>query len=120
MKLVSRVNILFIIILFSTMCTRDVIMEVEGECSEEVTYDNQIKPIIDNACAYSGCHAGGAPGSFTSYEGISDYFGSDLLERRVLINRDMPPNFTTLGPTELSEQELEFIKCWIQSGYPES
>lgn len=120
MKLVSLTLITFFFILLLGNCTRDQIMEIESDCGEVVTYENQIKPIIDNACAYSGCHAGGAPGNYVSYQEIKKYIGNDRIERRVLINRDMPPIYSTLGPTELSDQELELFKCWIQSGYPEN
>ena len=120
MKLVSGKILLALIIIFSVSCTRDQISEVESECGEEVSYEEQIKPIIDISCAYAGCHGGGAPGNFSTYDGISDYIGGKLIGRRVLIERSMPPNYAIIGPVRLSDEELELFQCWVQAGYPEN
>jgi hypothetical protein len=120
MKLVS---VFFVCIAFSIFfsCTRDMVMVVEGDCQEEITYDQDIRPIVNATCAYSGCHNGSsAPGNFTNYEGISKFFDSGLLARRVTISQDMPPDYATQGPTMLNEDELEFFKCWVEAGYPEN
>lgn len=121
MKLVSVIFIYAILVGFISSCTRDSVMEVENECSEEITYDEHIRSIMDRSCAYTGCHlSGGAPGNFATYSGISDYIGGDFLERRVVIQRDMPPNNATSGPTELNDDEIDLFKCWIEGGYLEN
>lgn len=120
MKLVSGIIFMALIITIYSSCTRDQVIEVESECQEEVTYNDQIDDIFNRSCAYVGCHAGSAPGNFTSFSGISDYTGGDALERRVVINRDMPPDYATGGPTSLTDEELELFTCWIQAGYPEN
>lgn len=120
MKLVSLLVISFIILISSYSCTRDQIEEVALECDELVTYDNQIRPLIINSCAYAGCHAGGAPGNFTTYTGLTGYINNGRLESRAIIARDMPPVYAILGPSSLMDEELELIKCWVQAGYPEN
>ena len=120
MKLVSGIVFIALIFVLSTACTRDSIEEVVSECVEEVSYDSKIRDLINSSCAYVGCHAGGAPGNFTTFSGISDYTGSEILSRRVIINRDMPPDFASEGPNSLTDEQIELFKCWIQAGYPEN
>ncbi|GLR16850.1 hypothetical protein GCM10007940_14650 [Portibacter lacus] len=106
---------------FIFSCTRDTISEVESECLEVITYTDHIQPLVNGTCAYTGCHVGSsAPGNFTTYDGLAKFFDNDLIEREVIRDRTMPPNSSTLGPTELSDEELELFKCWIQAGYPKN
>ncbi|MEK7255222.1 MAG: hypothetical protein AAB316_10790, partial [Bacteroidota bacterium] len=60
--------------LFST-CTYDEINLGGGSACDtlnDVTYDNQIKAIVDNSCAYSGCHVPGGVGTgdYRTYAGM--------------------------------------------------
>lgn len=95
----------------------------------EVTYDNQMKDIIDNSCAYTGCHdgAGGiAPFNYTNYDGLSNAFG--VMRTRVVTFKDdpaqgMPPNSSAYPQSrkdDLTEEELELFRCWIEAGFPEN
>jgi len=121
MKLVSGITIYLIFVAIISSCTRDMVSEVENECGEVITYDDHIRQIVDANCSYSGCHAGGgaAPGDFTSYSGMSAYFSGGALESRAVISRDMPPSYAS-GPTEMSAENIDLFKCWIQEGYPEN
>lgn len=102
-------------------CSKD-----ETGCT--TTYEEHIKPIIDNSCAYSGCHSGADASEwvpensidYTNYEGILANLESGLFTARVLTVKNMPPDqfIPPDKPTELSEEELELIKCWVESGYP--
>ncbi|MCB0599154.1 MAG: hypothetical protein H6557_06955 [Lewinellaceae bacterium] len=94
----------------------------------DVTYNNQIKAIVDNSCAYSGCHdgAGGiGPFDYTNYDGLSNAFG--VMRTRVVNLRDdpaqgMPPNRSVYPQSQkdnLTQQELELFECWINAGFPE-
>jgi hypothetical protein len=57
------------------------------------------------------CHeAGSLNGDFSSYEGISGVAKNGTLEKRVFINKDMPP----LEP--LPEEDLRKIRCWLDNG----
>ena len=93
-----------------------------------MTYNNQIKAIVDNSCAYSGCHdgAGGiGPFDYTNYDGLSNAFG--VMRTRVVNLRDdpaqgMPPNRSVYPQSQkdnLTQQELELFECWINAGFPE-
>ncbi len=98
------------------------------EEAEEVvaTYDESIKIIIDATCAYSGCHNGtpGVPGDYSSYAGLELDLENGSFFRRVIDSKDdpvlgMPPDRAP-GPTELTEEELQLILCWVENDYPEN
>jgi uncharacterized membrane protein len=120
MKLVAASIIVTLIILISSTCTREQIMVIEFECGEEITYNDHIREVIQTSCAYARCHAGTAPGDFTNYSGIAIYINGGLLERRVVMDRSMPPANAQDGPTSLTEKEIELFGCWIDAGYPEN
>jgi hypothetical protein len=107
-------------------CTQDKLPEPvpPGFCDTTITsYNLNIKPIIDNSCAYSGCHLDTAPGNFTTYEGASLFF--DKFQERVINLKDdeefgMPPFYTPSGrPVDLTQEEFDLMTCWINAGFPE-
>lgn len=93
----------------------------DQECTEEVSYTNQIASIMNTSCAYSGCHdAGAAVGDFTNYLSLKPYLNADQFVKRVVTLADMPPPYTMDGhPKELTKEQLELIECWIKSNYAE-
>jgi hypothetical protein len=118
----QRFRIIFIIssiaILFS--CAKDKLEENGEVCSDDITYQDDVRPILDRTCAYTGCHDGSsAPGDFTSYNRMLPFLNEDKFERRVIDRRDMPPNYSS-GPTALTAEELAFIRCWAEGGYLEN
>ncbi len=120
----------FYILLFSAYsCTADELPAPSGEinCEEvEVSYDLNIKAIIDRSCAYSGCHLDVAPGKYSTYNGLSGALKSGKFEQRVLNLRfdpiiGMPPDNAPEGrPRALSEEELDLVRCWLNKGFPEN
>jgi hypothetical protein len=97
----------------------------------EVTYTNLVQDIIDNSCAYTGCHlagsSSGATGDFSSYGGIAPYLESGSFRDRVVSQMDdpvsgMPPDATAYPESQkdtLTEEEFTIIQCWLSFGYPE-
>ncbi len=87
----------------------------------EVSFDANVKSIIDNSCAYSGCHSGSAPGDYTTYEGLKTILDSGLFQDRVLSAKNMPPEYAPdERPKTLSECELCIIQDWVDAGYPDN
>lgn len=120
---------LLLLMLAVFSCTSDQLPEptVPESCENTFpTYTDDIKPIIDNSCAYAGCHLGTAPGIYDDYEGVKSVIESGSFRERVVIQKDdplqgMPPNYAPDGrPKDLSAEELELIECWLDSGYPEN
>ncbi|MCI5080812.1 MAG: hypothetical protein MRY78_03925 [Saprospiraceae bacterium] len=89
------------------------------------TYDLNVQEIIDNNCAYSGCHLDGAPGNFSTYEGLQSVIASGDFVSRVITQREdpdfgMPPSYVPSDKNEdLTAEQLDIINCWIQGGFPE-
>ncbi len=95
----------------------------------KTTYSDEVKAIIDNSCAYSGCHSGSTASAwvtegskdYTNYEGMLDNLNNGKFAARVLDLKTMPPaaNFIPEGkPTELTADELDIITCWVENKYP--
>lgn len=106
-------------ILYSS-CSYDKIEVTPNPCNETYTYSDQIQEIINRNCSYSGCHdgTGGAPGNYTTYEGISGRLTNGQFADRVIQQRDMPPDYAS-GPTMLTAQELAALSCWMEQGFLE-
>jgi len=111
--------ILIIVSLFQTACTSDKLPEPMPEVCDGLTYDNGIKTIVDTYCAYSGCHVSGfIDGDFSTYEGMRSRLENGRIERRVIIDRDMPEPGS--NPDELTPEDFDDFKCWIDNGFPEN
>ena len=123
-------NLFLYLLLFMTLaCTQDKLTAIdagpEPACEEAPTYENSVKAIIDNSCAYTGCHVSGNPGDYTNYIGLNRVVTSGAFESRVFTQKDdpfigMPPSYAPNGrPTDLTAEELDLLRCWIDSGSPE-
>ncbi|MDF1866072.1 MAG: hypothetical protein P1U70_14665 [Saprospiraceae bacterium] len=114
-------------------CMSKKLEQIEPELCDivTVTYESHIKDIIDNSCAYAGCHdgAGGiGPGNYTNYGGLNSDINSGSFKERVIDQKDdsslgMPPNQSAWPQSlkdDLTEDELELMQCWINANYPEN
>lgn len=121
-------------ILLAPACTNDElpppVTPVFCDTISITTYDNGVKEIIDNSCAYGGCHdgAGGiGPGNYNNYSGLITYLTSGSFRDRVLSQREdpslgMPPDASVYPESQkddLTAEELEIIECWLLSNFPE-
>ncbi len=129
MRLIKSTIILCFISLMVS-CASDVVEPAEGCDLMEATYETNVKNIIDQTCAYSGCHdgAGGiGPGNYKSYQGLLQDLQSGSLGSRVLTRKNnpslgMPPDKSVYPQSQqdsLSAIQLEIITCWLQGGFPE-
>jgi len=119
-----------IFIVLPTACTSDKLPEPEPPAfcdTIKVSYNLQIKDIIDTNCAIAGCHRAGtrAPGDYTSYNSIEPFLVDREFKRYVIDLRNdpdigMPPNWeTNPGPKDLTPEEFDIVSCWVEAGYPE-
>lgn len=114
-------SLLFIALVF-TSCTNDELPEpTVSDCPIIITYIDDIKEIVDNSCAYEGCHVSGfGSGDFSSFAAMQGSINSGSFENRVVNQRNMPPSYAPADrPMELTAEELDLVKCWIQGGYTE-
>lgn len=125
----------FLIVFTMLACTNDELPLPESpaycDTISITTYDNGIHAIINDGCAYSGCHdgAGGiGPGNFNSYAGILSYLSNGEFRNRVITAQNdpalgMPPNQSVYPESrsdELPEEDFRAIFCWLNAGYPEN
>jgi hypothetical protein len=111
--------ILFFTSLLIISCAKDKLDPNIDVCTEEITYNQQIRSIINTSCAYIGCHDGSsAPGNYTNFRAMQPALDDIDFMRRVVETQDMPPSYA-IGPTTLSIEELILMRCWIQGGFKE-
>lgn len=111
-----------LLVFFCSSCTNDQLPAPSlSDCDAVVTYTTDIQAIVENSCAYEGCHISGfGSGDFSSFEGMQGSINSGSFEKRVVEQQDMPPTYAPEGkPKELTTEELELVKCWIENGYQE-
>jgi len=130
MKRTIEIISLLLLLFACIACVSDKLPEpeVNEECDEEgIKYTEDIKPLIDLYCAFSGCHTefSDAPGNFSTYEGMESYLNAEQFEFYVIDLKDdgqlgMPPNWpSNAGPHTIPQDELNKIQCWIDLNYPE-
>ncbi|MGK7392406.1 MAG: hypothetical protein ACNS60_18775 [Candidatus Cyclobacteriaceae bacterium M2_1C_046] len=76
-----------------------------------VSYDTQVKPILINNCAISGCHDGsnGASRNWTVFSNVQDK--AENIKTRTS-NGTMPPE----GNGTLTQEQIDLIACWVDDG----
>lgn len=86
------------------------------------TYESNVQAIIAQSCTYSGaCHLG----EYDSYGKLSSIVRNGRFAERVFLLRTdpilgMPPNNAPAGrPTDLTQEQLDILECWISNNHPE-
>lgn len=77
-----------------------------------VSFSQEILPIIQNSCAITGCHVQGGSGNgiFENYIQIKSKVDNGSFAQRVLVQQDMPPSGS------LSNCQIEHLMQWINDG----
>ncbi len=118
--MLTRTTILCFVLFCLLSCSRDQVMENVEDCpSDPITYKADIKLLLNTYCAYAGCHDGTRPSDFRTYDAMEPWLTEDQFVDRVINQRDMPPGNSTPGLTEIPEEEIMMIQCWVQQGYLE-
>jgi len=79
-----------------------------------ITYDKDIKVIIDTKCTNNGCHQG-IKGDYTTYQGMLVHLDNGKINKYIFELKSMPPESPFL-----TGQEKDQIKCWLNNDYPEN
>jgi len=95
-------------ILFFSACQYEKLQPFGIGCNSEVSYVNDIVPVINANCM--GCHyaGNGTIGNFATYAGLKTDNGT--LNSRVLVLKDMPQGGS------MSDENRQKINCWIKQG----
>lgn len=122
MRLLIAIGFIF----FLWSCTSDKVTPVQIDCDEpSPTWDGEASDIVALTCAYAGCHVSGtsAPGNYTSYNGVLSALNNGSFRTRVFETSSpslkMPPNYATRN-TELTQEQLTILQCWMEGGYLEN
>ncbi len=78
------------------------------------TYTSNVKAILDAKCATSSCHGGPQGPVFTDYSQTNS--NSARIGIRAIDQQTMPPSFMP----QLTNEELDILKCWRDAGFPEN
>lgn len=79
-----------------------------------VTFADDIFPIIQGNCAISGCHIAGGAGNgiFENHAGVKAKVDNGSFFTRVIDQRDMPPG------APLNDCQIEKLTAWLNAGAP--
>jgi hypothetical protein len=87
---------------------------VTDECPDLISFQDDIKPIINSSCALPGCHNGdnGAERNWT----MTSNFQAKRLNVKDRINR--PPGTPGHMPAQgsITPAEIQMISCWVDQG----
>jgi len=94
-----------------------------GACASiDASYNGDVKAIINASCSVVGCHDGSGMNTFipegaedfTTFDGLSENLNNGNFTLEVITNGTMPPGIA------ISEEHLEILECWKDSGFPEN
>ena len=105
-----------LILLVQSGCVSRQVEPFDYDCSEQVSFEEDVAPIFQNSCYVGGGEIGCHSAWVYSWEGIDsyDYFGT--IEQLVLKEYSMPPLTNEFGIERLTFEELQIIHCWYEQG----
>ena len=112
MKILQLLFVSLLVFALASSCNDD--ETAGGDCNNpEPSFSADIRPIIDNACALSGCHvAGFANGDYTTFDGVKENVDDGSMRIQVVVTMDMPLA-NGIGPDELTQEEIDLFDCWL-------
>lgn len=117
----NKIYFAFLILIIFSCSRTEVPFGFNGECVSGITYTENVEEIINNSCAYVGCHLNNeAPGNFDTFSGLSGAIDNGEFFSRAVVVRDMPPSSVPDDrPRFLTDNEIAIITCWAENDYPE-
>ena len=110
--------ILSAILILSQGCYNDNVEELyefeDPNCDTlDVSFSNQVFPIIQGNCSITGCHVAGGNGMLLeNYNNVKAYVDNGTMFDRVVNTQDMPPS------QPLTSCQIDQIDSWINAGAP--
>lgn len=78
--------------------------------SPQISFVNQVQPIIENNCAITGCHVAGAQSP--NFRVDANIRSNATLIRARTIAETMPPN----SRPDLAQEQIDIIVAWVDQG----
>lgn len=121
MKMKFYKTLILLPLLVLTSCSNESTSDlIDIPVVENVTYTNNIKPIIEGNCL--GCHgaptANDAPMSLNTYEKVREFVQNDKIIDRISRNQGQS-GMMPLGGTRLPQPIIDLIIKWKQQGLQE-
>ena len=113
-RVLVELSLSFLVVILANSCASDNIEELYGlsdfVCDpQQVGFSSVIQPIIETNCAIRGCHVPGT--GRANFEDVNQIkFNAVEIKQRTQ-SRDMPR-----GSGSLSQEEIDQISCWVDSG----
>lgn len=104
--------LIFLTVVFVS-CKKD--KTVPAECDAEVSFVEDVQPILLNSCATSGCHSASSAANNMVFENFEEVFANrDMILKTVNHEAGVTP--MPIGASQLSSIEIQNIACWIEQG----
>ncbi len=98
--------------ILAVSCTFKKMQPLPAECNSTVFYSTEIKPIIESKCVSCHVSGGSGTGDFTFFSELKSAIDNGTFRNNVFVLKTMPP----AGTTQLTEDELSRLNCWILQG----
>ncbi len=107
------------VVVLISACAKDKVQLVEEpvsntECSSTISYNSQVRPIIELNCATSGCHDASTSGGyqFLTYADVSQH--AEII--RKTIKHEAGVQIMPKGLPKLNDSLIKTFDCWITQG----
>ena len=99
-------------------CVQHNIPTVECLSDSEISYADQVAPIVSRVCATAECHSGplGPDRNWLDFEAFQAH--ASEVRRRITLPNGHPDHMPRKGT--LSESEIQTIICWVEQGAAEN
>lgn len=104
--------IFFIFFLSGAGRQRPMMISLSQDEPIELTFEKDIKPIMNSYCGGIFCHHG-KPSIWTNYHAVKKSVDSGSFKEQVIEKRTMPKR------KSLPQKEYDLIKTWLQEGAKE-
>ena len=123
MKRIASIITLSLLTALLFSCTKNKIDIVPIPVCEDggpvITYSNHIAPLIKAKCSTglgpgTGCH----DAWILTYDGLMTAVNNGTLMKTTVLEKTMPKIPNDFGIDELTEEEIDWLVCWMENGAP--
>jgi uncharacterized membrane protein len=106
-------SLVALFLILGVSCTKD--KTIAPSCNEEVSYSQDVVPIIMNSCAVSGCHTSSSAANGIVLETYEQLF---VLREDVLktVRHEAGVTAMPIGSDQLAAEQIQKMACWIEQG----
>lgn len=112
----SRILFIASAICLLMSCKQDKIVPfiVEEECPDQISFSQDVQPLINTNCSTSGCHAAGFNSPTLLTHADVDANATSILARMQKDPTDS--QLMPFGGPKLADSLIQKINCWIDQG----